>query len=524
MPPRRPLAWLAALVVAGLLSLSASPAAAATATTLTLTVAPHAGAVGAVVHLAATLAEESGPVAAQDVVLQRLEGETWTEVARASTDAQGRVGADVPLVEAGSGENRFRAVHEATPEHEAATSEVVVVTLTRDASLALAEPRAGYVDQDRTLVATLTSGDGAPVPGRDVVFERRQGGAWRSLARVSTNDSGVARTSVTPSLDRTRNVVRARFAGAPALAAATSPRRRLVLEPRRSRLEVDGPSQVVDEKSLDLRVHWATTSGLPISRTVRLYSRVAKGTWRPAGRVSLDDRGRGRITLSPRVDTRYRASGPGSYWYRADTSRAHAVDNLPPGKPVVFPAAAPHPTITLPPQPRATKPGAAGTISGISDARWRTMVGRTWHQGCPVARRAALRLVSVNYWGYDGYRHRGEIVVRDSVAKRVVGVFSSMYRGRFPIRAMYPEDRFGWSAKLQGADDYKSMRAGNTSAFNCRNVVGKPGVPRRTPTAARWTSTPGRTPTGRATAWSPTCGGRATPTRGSPGARAATRS
>ena len=51
-----------------------------------------------------------------------------------------------------------------------------------------------------------------------------------------------------------------------------------------------------------------------------------------------------------------------------------------------------------------------------------------------------------------------------------------MYNGRYPIRRMYRVDRFGWSKKLHGADDYKSMRADNTSAFNCRSVVNRPGV------------------------------------------------
>ena len=51
-----------------------------------------------------------------------------------------------------------------------------------------------------------------------------------------------------------------------------------------------------------------------------------------------------------------------------------------------------------------------------------------------------------------------------------------MYDGRYPIRRMYRVDRFGWSKKLHGANDYASMRADNTSAFNCRSVVNKPGV------------------------------------------------
>jgi hypothetical protein len=51
-----------------------------------------------------------------------------------------------------------------------------------------------------------------------------------------------------------------------------------------------------------------------------------------------------------------------------------------------------------------------------------------------------------------------------------------MYAAELPIRSMYRVDRFGWSDRLQGANDYASMAAGNTSAFNCRNVVGRPGV------------------------------------------------
>ena len=59
------------------------------------------------------------------------------------------------------------------------------------------------------------------------------------------------------------------------------------------------------------------------------------------------------------------------------------------------------------------------------------------------------------------------------------GALAEMYRKKLPIRAMYRVDRFGWSKRLRGGDDYKSMAAGNTSAFNCRQVVGSPG--RRSP-------------------------------------------
>ncbi len=53
---------------------------------------------------------------------------------------------------------------------------------------------------------------------------------------------------------------------------------------------------------------------------------------------------------------------------------------------------------------------------------------------------------------------------------------AEMYRRKLPIRAMYRVDRFGWGHRSRGGDDYASMSAGNTSAFNCRDVTGRPGV------------------------------------------------
>jgi hypothetical protein len=103
------------------------------------------------------------------------------------------------------------------------------------------------------------------------------------------------------------------------------------------------------------------------------------------------------------------------------------------------------------------------------------MTGRSWHSGCPVGR-SELRLVRINYWGYDGYRYRGEIVVRDDITGKTVGALSALYRAQLPIRSLYRVDRYGWSDYLHGGDNYRSMASGNTSGFNCRGVVGNPGV------------------------------------------------
>ena len=155
-------------------------------------------------------------------------------------------------------------------------------------------------------------------------------------------------------------------------------------------------------------------------------------------------------------------------------SAIHRINNVPPIDPVSYPAAAPRPAST-PAQSRASGSGANARITRISNAGWRSMVGRSWHRGCPVGR-SGLRLLTINYWGFNGYRYRGQMVLATAVAGRAAAALRDMYNGRYPIRRMYRVDRFGWNKKLHGADDYKSMRADNTSAFNCRSVVNRPGV------------------------------------------------
>ena len=104
-------------------------------------------------------------------------------------------------------------------------------------------------------------------------------------------------------------------------------------------------------------------------------------------------------------------------------------------------------------------PPFAASVRRVTAAELR----RSWRPGCPVAP-AQLRRVRLAYWGFDGRRHVGALVVRDRAAPKVVVVFRRLYRARFPIRSMRPVDAFG------GSDD-RSMAADNTSAFNCRYAV-----------------------------------------------------
>jgi hypothetical protein len=83
---------------------------------------------------------------------------------------------------------------------------------------------------------------------------------------------------------------------------------------------------------------------------------------------------------------------------------------------------------------------------------------------CPVAW-SDLRYLRLPYVGFDGREHLGEMVVAARYARDVVGVFAELNAARWPIRQMRLPSDFG-------GDDDASMAADNTSAFNCRRVIG----------------------------------------------------
>jgi hypothetical protein len=90
-------------------------------------------------------------------------------------------------------------------------------------------------------------------------------------------------------------------------------------------------------------------------------------------------------------------------------------------------------------------------------------LGATWRPGCPVAP-GQLRLLHLNYVGFDNHEHVGTIVVRTRVVASVIKIFFKLFLERFPIHSMIPESRFA-------GHDPTSMAADNTSGFNCRYAV-----------------------------------------------------
>lgn len=139
--------------------------------------------------------------------------------------------------------------------------------------------------------------------------------------------------------------------------------------------------------------------------------------------------------------------------------------------PAATPTDAPTATRTPTPEPTATRTAAAprfsGAISAI-DAGTRRRMAASWRPGCPVPL-SDLRLLTVDHWGFDGAERRGQLVVHGDEAEAVLGVMEELYAARFPIERMELVDAYG-------ADDAASMAANNTSAFNCREVTGRPGV------------------------------------------------
>jgi hypothetical protein len=333
---------------------------------------------------------------------------------------------------------------------------------------------ARYADTDSPLDIAVTPADATGVPdGSPVVVERRVDGTWQVIA-TPTTVAGHATTPATLARDASDNVFRASYAGDATYAASSSDPVRVALKVRGSRIGLGGPDQVVDEKTVTLKVYWRTASGIPVPGKVNLYRRSGKKWVRYASGATGDD-GRTTFTLKPRTDSRWQVRGLRKDWVAGATSTSHAVDNLPPGVPVKLPKGAPSPRIRLPKQPHGVGAGPNAVISTVPTVVWNQMTGITWHRGCPVGR-SGLRYLKINYWDYQGYRRRGEMVVATGAVGQVSRALADMYRAKLPIRSMYRVDRFGYSSRVRGGDDHRSMAAGNTSGFNCRDVVNRPGV------------------------------------------------
>jgi len=120
--------------------------------------------------------------------------------------------------------------------------------------------------------------------------------------------------------------------------------------------------------------------------------------------------------------------------------------------------------LLFPSRAGSVSPLFRGWVAVIDPATRSSMIGSSWHAGCPVPLRN-LRLLTLDFWGFDGTVHEGRMVVNADQATRVRTVFRKLFYVHFQIRRMRLIDAYG-------GDDDRSLAANNTSGFNCRLVAG----------------------------------------------------
>ena len=99
-----------------------------------------------------------------------------------------------------------------------------------------------------------------------------------------------------------------------------------------------------------------------------------------------------------------------------------------------------------------------------SHIKQRMIRGNSWHKGCPVELQD-LRYLRLGYLNFEGKTKIGEMIVHKEVANEVVEIFHKLYTISYPIRKMKLVSDYK-------GNDWKSIEADNTSAFNCRNATG----------------------------------------------------
>ncbi len=95
-------------------------------------------------------------------------------------------------------------------------------------------------------------------------------------------------------------------------------------------------------------------------------------------------------------------------------------------------------------------------------------LGGSWSARCPVPA-GDLRRVAILHWNDAGEVQSGMLIVHSDHVEDLIVVFAQLFAAEFRIHEMTPVAAFD-------ADDNASMAANNTSAFNCREIDGRPGV------------------------------------------------
>lgn len=114
--------------------------------------------------------------------------------------------------------------------------------------------------------------------------------------------------------------------------------------------------------------------------------------------------------------------------------------------------------------PAAHAADYTSTITPIPKDMRNAMTGVSWHKGCPVSL-GELRLITATHRTPAGGSATGQLIVHRDVAATIDMVLKRLWQINYPIERMAPVDRYG-------GDDWQSIEANNTSAFNCRAATG----------------------------------------------------
>lgn len=229
--------------------------------------------------------------------------------------------------------------------------------------------------------------------------------------------------------------------------------------PPTSLVDMSAPSTASAGGRVVVTARPRTASGDPIPwQTVAFQSKVG-GVWETLSSNATDSGGAAVSSLPVNDNMRVRVVSAG----RVSAERGVTAVI----KPVVLPAGAPSPSLRVAAQSRPTTSGADARVTQVSSGIWRAMSGHSWRTGCPVGR-SGLRTLRVSYWGFDGFRHRGELVVARGSAYQLARVFTRLYAKRLPIRSLHRLESFGDLGTAVG----RATRAGASFGYACQRVPG----------------------------------------------------
>ncbi len=92
------------------------------------------------------------------------------------------------------------------------------------------------------------------------------------------------------------------------------------------------------------------------------------------------------------------------------------------------------------------------------------ITGNSHKKGCPVELKD-LRYLNLNYIDFEDNTKVGELIVHKDVSIEMVDIFKNLYEIKYPIYKMELVSNYG-------GNDFSSIEANNTSAYNCRNIEG----------------------------------------------------